>query len=90
MIIPYYDGYLLFITVVTFLLYGLDKLCAVIDLWRVPEKTLFLFSLIGGAVGALGAMIMFRHKIHKPVFFVVHIIGVILHAFLLLYVWRAK
>lgn len=30
--------------------------------WRVPEKTLFLLPLLGGSVGALLGMRVFRHK----------------------------
>ena len=45
---------------------------------RVPEKTLLMLSVIGGAGGGLVGMVLFRHKTkHKnfksivPVFFVI-------------------
>lgn len=30
--------------------------------WRIPESTLFLIALIGGSVGCIIGMYLFRHK----------------------------
>ena len=46
----------------TFTVYGVDKAKARRGAWRVPEKTLFLLPLLGGSVGALLGMLIFRHK----------------------------
>ena len=46
----------------TFTVYGADKAKAKRGAWRVPEKTLFLLPLLGGSVGALLGMLVFRHK----------------------------
>ena len=46
----------------TFTVYGVDKAKARRGAWRVPEKTLFLLPLLGGSVGALLGMLVFRHK----------------------------
>ena len=46
----------------TFTVYGVDKAKARRGAWRVPEKTLFLLPLLGGSVGALMGMLVFRHK----------------------------
>ena len=54
--------YLLVINVVGFLLMGIDKLRAKNQVWRVPEKTLFLMALIGGSIGTNVGMYVFRHK----------------------------
>ena len=54
--------YLLVINLVTFFTFGYDKLRAKRDKWRVPEKTLFLLAAIGGSLGALLGMQVFRHK----------------------------
>ena len=54
--------YLLVVTVATFAVYGWDKLCAKRGMWRVPERILLLLALLGGSVGALTAMAIFRHK----------------------------
>ena len=71
--------YLSVINFTTWAAYGLDKGRAKSGKWRIPERTLLLLALIGGSLGALAGMIMFRHKTRKakffvsvPVMFVVH------------------
>ena len=54
--------WLIAINLVTFAVYGADKRRARRGAWRVPEKTLFLLPLLGGNVGALLGMRVFRHK----------------------------
>ena len=54
--------WLIAINLVTFAGYGADKRRARRGAWRVPEKTLFLLPLLGGSVGALLGMRVFRHK----------------------------
>lgn len=54
--------WLIAINLVTFAVYGADKRRARRGAWRVPEKTLFLLPLLGGSVGALLGMRVFRHK----------------------------
>ncbi|SDB45392.1 Uncharacterized membrane protein YsdA, DUF1294 family [Pseudobutyrivibrio sp. YE44] len=41
---------------------AIDKKRAIKGQWRIPEKTLFLFSLIGGSIGTWAGMYLFRHK----------------------------
>ena len=48
--------------VLTFMLYGWDKLCARKDWWRIPERVLLGLALLGGSIGALLGMKAFRHK----------------------------
>lgn len=47
---------------VAFALMGVDKAKARRGRWRIPEKTLFLSSILGGSVGAMLGMSLFRHK----------------------------
>ena len=54
--------YLIIINVATFFVYGLDKRKARLNRWRIPESTLLLFAAVGGSVGALLGMKVFRHK----------------------------
>lgn len=54
--------YLLLINVAGFLLMGVDKLRAKKQVWRVPEKTLFIVAVIGGSIGTNIGMYVFRHK----------------------------
>lgn len=60
--------YLAVINIITFAVFGIDKLKAVKDKWRIPEKVLFLLSIIGGSVGAILGMYTFKHKTKKPPF----------------------
>ena len=54
--------YLLAINIVTFLVYGIDKLKAKRGAWRIPESTLLLLAAIGGSIGAWLGMEVWRHK----------------------------
>ncbi len=49
-------------TLVTFIVYGADKSKAKRGAWRVPEATLLLLAFMGGSIGALLGMRIFRHK----------------------------
>ena len=61
---------LLVINAITLFFFMFDKIFAMKDKWRVKEKTLILLGLFGGSLGALLAMILFRHKIRKPKFYI--------------------
>ena len=55
-------AYLLLINLGGFLIMGIDKQKARKQKWRIPEKTLFLFALLGGSLGTFLGMQFFRHK----------------------------
>ena len=58
--------YLIVINIVTFLVYGIDKLKAKQGSWRISEATLLILAVIGGSIGALLGMKVWRHKtMHK-------------------------
>ena len=62
----YLAYYLAAINVVLYALMGLDKLFAKLQKRRIPEKTLFAFAIVGGALGGTLGMYGFRHKtLHK-------------------------
>ena len=61
-LLKYVLCYLAAINVVTFTVYGIDKLRAKRGAWRIPEKTLFLLPILGGSVGAIAGMKVFHHK----------------------------
>ena len=50
------------LNLLSFGLMAYDKRCARSGKWRVPEKTLFLFAILGGSIGAIVGMQVFRHK----------------------------
>ena len=59
---------IIFINIITFFVYGMDKLKAVNHWWRIPEAVLLGLAVAGGSVGAYLGMQVFRHKTLKPLF----------------------
>ena len=54
------------INVITFMVYGIDKLKAKKEKWRIPEATLLLLAIVGGSIGAWCGMKVWHHKtMHK-------------------------
>lgn len=53
---------LLTVNILTFITYGIDKYKARHNRWRVREAALLLLAALGGSIGALLAMRVFRHK----------------------------
>lgn len=77
--------YLAIMNIAALLIMGIDKSRARNQGWRIPEKTLFLLSLLGGSLGSLAGMYLFRHKtrhwyfvIGMPLILVAHIVLAIL------------
>lgn len=75
--ISYLLIYLLGINLMAFLLIKYDKSLAINQSWRIPEKTLHLFSLLGGFVGSSLAIKLYRHKTRKFEFLIIHYMIVI-------------
>ena len=50
------------VNVISFLMMGIDKRKAVKRAFRIPESTLFVLAIIGGSIGAIAGMHLFRHK----------------------------
>lgn len=76
--------YLLLVNAAGFLLMLVDKIKAKRNLWRIPEATLMGVAAIGGSIGAIAGMNLFRHKtkhakfyIGLPVILVLQIMAVI-------------
>ena len=60
--------YLLLINAAGFLLMLIDKIKAKKNLWRIPEITLLTAAILGGSIGCLMGMRLFRHKTLHPQF----------------------
>ncbi len=60
--------YLGLINGITFVLFGLDKRRAIRQKRRIPIVTLLGCSFVGGALGGLMGMYLFRHKTRKDYF----------------------
>ena len=58
----YFLAYLLLINAISLGIMHIDKRNARQNLWRVPERRLFFLACIGGSLGSLLGMRLFRHK----------------------------
>ena len=72
--------YLICINIFAFVLYFIDKQKAKRRKWRIKESVLLGVGFIGGAVGALAAMHLFRHKTQHYYFYVVNFLGLVVDA----------
>ena len=54
--------YVIIMNIIGVMMMGIDKSRAKRHAWRIPERTLFLISLLGGSVGSRAGMYLFRHK----------------------------
>ena len=61
-------GYLIVINALGFLFMLIDKQKAKKNLWRIPEAHLMWTAALGGSVGSLIGMYLFRHKTKHPKF----------------------
>ena len=60
--------YLILINAFACVLMLTDKIRAKKKLWRIPEGFLLGVAVIGGSVGAILGMYLFRHKTRHPKF----------------------
>ncbi|KFF21685.1 hypothetical protein IW22_07025 [Chryseobacterium sp. JM1] len=68
---------LLIISLATFIIFGWDKRLSIKHKRRISESTLLGFTFLGGTVGAILGMLIFRHKISKKSF-LLKLVGIIL------------
>ena len=57
--------YVITALLMAFAAFALDKFMAVYKFRRFPERYLWLLTALGGGLGALAAMFIFRHKVRK-------------------------
>lgn len=55
-------AYLVIMNAIGFLIMLADKKKARQGLWRIPESTLMTIAALGGSIGSLLGMKLFRHK----------------------------
>lgn len=67
------------LTPLTFAAFGWDKWKAKRESQRIPEKTLYLLSMLGGWPGGVMGQTIFRHKTIKPRFRAILALIVLLH-----------
>lgn len=73
-------------SLITFVAFGIDKLKAKRGSSRISERRLLLLSLIGGAVGAMCAMLLFRHKTQHLKFTLLEPLLLALHILIFIYI----
>ena len=78
--------YILFINIITFAAYGIDKQRAVKQRYRISEATLLGLAFIGGSIGALAGMYVFHHKTRKPKFKIGVPLILLLHAVIFIFI----
>ncbi len=76
-ILTSYIAYIIIMSVISFIIYKIDKVKAKNKKWRIKESTLIGFGFFGGALGALTAMKLFHHKTKHWYFWAVNIAGIL-------------
>ena len=79
-------AYLLIMNIAGIIIMAIDKSKARHHAWRIPEKSLFGVSLLGGSLGTWAGMYIFRHKT-KHWYFVIGMPAIcVLHVLLLMFI----
>ena len=60
--LTYLIAYFALVNIIGFALMGIDKRKARKNAFRIPEATLFAMAIIGGSIGSILGMQLFRHK----------------------------
>ena len=84
-----WTGYVVAINIIGFFVMGMDKWKARTNRWRIPEKTLFAVSILGGSIGTLVGMHVFHHKtkhwyfrVGMPLILILQCAGVFVYKFM--------
>jgi uncharacterized membrane protein YsdA (DUF1294 family) len=67
-------------SIITFIIYGIDKVLAKTNGYRIPELVLHLLTLSGGFPGGWLGRVIFRHKTQKSFFTFVLVISTAIHS----------
>ena len=85
-----FSFYFLSANLSSFLLFGYDKKQALVKQWRIPEKQLYLSALMGGWMGGILAMQVFRHKTVKQSFQIPYFLSAFGNCFVVFYLMKSK
>lgn len=83
--IIYFVIYLIVINLIGLFIMYLDKKKAMYGRWRIPEKSLIIIALLGGSIGCMVGMKLFRHKTQKIKFVLGYPTILIAEAILIIY-----
>jgi len=62
MLLEILAGYLAAVNLIGFFSMAIDKRRARKGAWRISEKRLFLWAVLGGSLGSMAGLLLFRHK----------------------------
>lgn len=69
----------------------LDKSYAVKNKWRLSESFLLSFSIVGGGIGLIMGMVIFRHKLSKLKFRIIAPLSICIYTAAIFYfIWIEK
>ncbi|MDD3238762.1 MAG: DUF1294 domain-containing protein [Lachnospira sp.] len=80
--------YLAIMNIAGIIVMAADKKKAKKHTWRIPERTLFLVSILGGSLGTWAGMYLFRHKTKHWYFVVGMPLICVIHVGLLVAAWH--
>lgn len=79
--------YLIILNVIGFASMGIDKRRAIKNIWRIRERTLLLFAFLGGGIGSLFGMRIFKHKTKHIKFKILVPIAVVINVLITIYIY---
>ena len=80
--------YLIVMNLIGLAVMAMDKSKARHHTWRIPEKTLFLVSILGGSAGTWAGMYLFHHKTKHWYFVVAMALILILQICIAVLIWK--
>ncbi|MCF6173003.1 MAG: DUF1294 domain-containing protein [Campylobacteraceae bacterium] len=86
--IPVIVWYFGSINIFTLILFGIDKLNSTKERKRVPELSFHFFSLIGGIIGVLLGILIFRHKLRSKYFLLIQFIILLLWILAIFFIFK--
>ena len=79
----YLLGYLFVVNLISLIIYIIDKYAASRSENRVRERYLLFSGFIGGVIGSLIGMILFRHKTKKKKFWILNILFMLMWCYII-------
>ena len=76
----------LMMNIFAFVIMSYDKRLAKMKRTRIPENNLLTISILGGSLGILSAMILFRHKTSKGSFVLKFIFTILIQLIVLFWI----
>lgn len=77
----------IFISLITYIAYLIDKERAKKGQWRIKEKHLLLLSVFMGSIGGLMGLYVVRHKTKHWYFIVINWLSFSLHLYLIYFIY---